>query len=64
MYEAESIINVRAVAVIEKLILEAFAAAYVESAAIDALITQLPSATNATRPVDAPTVHTGVVGLS
>ena len=67
MYEAEyepaSIAIVREVAVIEKPIVEEVADAYVESAAIDALIVHVPAATNATTPEDEPTVQTDVVVL-
>ena len=64
VYAEESILNVREVPVIEKLILEAFAAAYVESDAIDALIVHVPGATNTTIAVGEPTVHTGFVALT
>ena len=63
VYEPESILNVRDVAVIEKLMFEEVADAYGESAAIDALIVHVPAATNATTPEDEPTVHTDVVVL-
>ena len=63
VYEPESILNVRDVAVIEKLMFEEVADANVESAAIDALIVHVPAATNATTPEDEPTVQTDVVVL-
>ena len=59
-YEPASIAMVREVAVIEKTVLEAVAAAYVESAEIDALIMHVPAATNATTPEAESTVHTAV----
>jgi hypothetical protein len=49
---------VREVAVIEKLIFEEVADAYVESAAIDALTVHVPGATNVTTPDAEPTVQT------
>ena len=61
-YEAASIAIVREVAVIEKLIFEAVANAYVESDWIDALIVHVPIATNVTAP-EFPTVQTGLVSL-
>jgi len=62
VYEPESILNVRDVAVIEKLMFEEVAQSYVESAWIDALIVHVPAATNVIAP-EFSTVHTGLVAL-
>jgi hypothetical protein len=62
VYEPESMAIVREVAVIEKLMFEEVAQAYVESAWIDALIVHVPAATNVIAP-EFSTVHTGLVAL-
>jgi len=62
VYEPESILNVRDVAVIEKLMSEEVAQSYVESAWIDELIVHVPAATKVTAP-EFSTVHTGLVAL-
>ena len=62
VYEPESILSVRDVAVIEKLILDAVANTYVESDWIDALIVHVPAATNVIAP-EFSTVQTGLVSL-
>jgi len=60
VYEPASIAIVRDVKVVEKLIVEANAHAYVESDAIDAFSVHVPAATNVTTPEAESTVHTDV----
>ena len=63
VYEPALIVNVREVAVIVKVLVFEFAAAYPRCATTDAVIEQLPASTKSTAPVEESTVQTVVVEL-